>query len=71
MLPAMTTERLDDKVRAALQERRGEWPAVASGAGVSHSWLSKFVRGEIANPGYATLRRLDSYLSPEETRNAA
>lgn len=70
MLAAMTTDRLDDKVRAALQRRRGEWPEVAKGAGVSHSWLSKFVRGEISNPGYATLRRLDGYLSPEPAKAA-
>lgn len=27
-------------------------------AGISHSWISQFVRHKIPNPGYATLRRL-------------
>lgn len=59
----MTTQRLDDKVRGALERRRGEWPLIARQADVSHSWLSKFVRREIGNPGYATLVRLDECLS--------
>jgi transcriptional regulator with XRE-family HTH domain len=49
---------LDIEVRAALQARRGDWPRIAAKCAVSHSWVSKFVRGQIENPGYATLVRL-------------
>lgn len=55
-------QRLDDTVRAALQTRRGTWPSIASSCGVSYSWLSKFARGTIANPGYEALRRLHDHL---------
>jgi transcriptional regulator with XRE-family HTH domain len=59
----MAVTRIDEQVRAALQQRRGYWPTIAKEAGVSHSWLSKFVRHQIGNPGYATLVRLDQYLN--------
>lgn len=72
---------LDQIVRAALTARRGQWKAIAERCGVSHSWLSKFVNGHIANPGYATLQRLRAELVgpdgapaaalPEEVRDAA
>jgi len=53
---------LDAEVLAALKERKGDWQAVAAGAGVSYSWLSKFANGRIENPGYATLVRLRDHL---------
>ena len=72
--------RLDDAVREALEARRGDWPQIALRCRVSHSWLSKFVRGQIKNPGYATLIRLRTELigtegapsipEPEELSNA-
>lgn len=49
---------LDTELKSLLESKRGEWPSIAVDAGVSYSWLSKFVRGQIENPGYATLRRL-------------
>jgi len=55
---------LDITVREALQRRRGEWPALAEQAGVSHSWISQFVRGRIPNPGYRTLQKLAGALLP-------
>ena len=56
---------LDSEVRAALEQRRGEWKQIAAEAKVSHSWISQFVRGKIPNPGYATLCRLSALLQPE------
>lgn len=53
---------LDVEVRDLLESRRGEWQRVAEGAGVSHSWISQFVRGKIPNPGYATLVTLRDFL---------
>ena len=55
----------DSQVRALLEAKRGEWPEVSKCAKVSHSWLSKFVRGEIPNPGYETLKRVHAALTAE------
>lgn len=57
----MTTD-LDVQVRAALNERRGDWRGIAERADVSYSWVSQFVRGLIPNPGYATLKKLAAAL---------
>lgn len=54
---------LDIDVRAALQARKGDWQAIATGSGVSYSWLSKFVNGHIDNPGFGTLMKLHDYLT--------
>lgn len=58
----MVSTNLDLEVRQALERRRGTWPGIAKACGVSHSWISKFVRGEIPNPGYRTLQQLDAHL---------
>jgi hypothetical protein len=60
----------DAKVRAGLDACRGEWQGVATAAGVSHSWLSQFVRGLIPNPGYETLKKVWAAL-PDAARSAA
>lgn len=59
-----------DEIKAALQARRGDWPAISYGAKVSYSWLSKFVNGHIPNPGVATLQKLKAYFAeyPAEER---
>jgi transcriptional regulator with XRE-family HTH domain len=54
---------LDVAVRAALESRRGEWKRIADQAGVSYSWISKFVNGHIPNPGFATLSGLHATLT--------
>lgn len=48
----------DAAIRRALEGCRGDWKAIADDAGVSHSWLSKFVNEHIPNPGYTTLRKV-------------
>ena len=58
----MTTIDLDAEVRRQLEERRGRWPTIAVEAGISHSWISQFVRHRIPNPGYATLCKLQDAL---------
>lgn len=61
----MSTD-LDSEVKRLLNEKRGEWPRVCERAKVSHSWISKFVRGGIPNPGFTTLKKLhDALTSPE------
>jgi predicted transcriptional regulator len=57
---------LDTEVKRLLESRRGDWPCLCQRADVSHSWISKFVRGRIPNPGYATLKRLHEVLSSPE-----
>lgn len=59
---------LDQEIRNRLLARRGEWPAIATTSGISHSWISKFVRRQIPNPGYATLTRLGVVLGVEGLR---
>lgn len=61
---------LDEDVRKALAERKGDWPRIAVQAQVSHSWISQFVRRKIPNPGYATLKKLHAELA-EPTQRAA
>jgi hypothetical protein len=56
------------EVKALLESRRGDWPAICLAAGVSHSWISKFVRGHIDNPGYLTLRNLREHLLKKKVR---
>ena len=67
----MNTLPLDLHVRALLDGRKGDWQAVADGAGVSYSWLSKFFNGHIDNPGFATLTKLRDFLErPAQTSPA-
>lgn len=54
---------LDIEVRQALVARRGQWPRIAEECGVSHSWISQFVRDKIPNPGFKTLTRLREHLA--------
>ena len=42
--------------RELLNKCRGNWAAVEKQSGVSYSWLSKFARCEIPNPGVETLQ---------------
>lgn len=56
---------LDEVVRASLDSARGRWSAIGKDekSGVTQSWISKFVRRKIPNPGYATLKNLHAYLA--------
>jgi transcriptional regulator with XRE-family HTH domain len=53
---------LMSEVRALLDARRSEWEQIAQGSQVSLSWVQKFVRGEVANPGYLTLTDLRNFM---------
>lgn len=65
------TNLLDEEVKTLLVRRRGEWRAVAAGAGVSHSWICKFANGHIPNPGFVTLCKLKDYLTRRKSRKAS
>lgn len=67
----MSKPTLDVDVRELLESRRGEWTKIAEEAGVSHSWISQFVRGKIPNPGFGTLSMLHAYLTkPDQAADA-
>ena len=53
----------DAQIRKALEGCRGDWGTISQQAGVSHSWLSKFVNGHIPNPGLTTLRKVEAALA--------
>lgn len=67
------SKNFDTTIKGQLELRRGEWLEIANRAGVSHSWISKFVNGHIPNPGYATLMKLSDALGPlpRKTKEAA
>ena len=56
--------KLDAAIRNRLAARKGGWLEIAERAGVSHSWMSKFMNGHIKNPGIRTLEKLDQALKP-------
>ena len=62
----------DADIRSALDSRRGDWPQIAELSKVSHSWISKFVRKQIPNPGIETLRLIQAALArPAKSDSAA
>lgn len=60
----MNTQLLDTAIE--LVRARGEMTLrqVADGAGVDFEWLSKFSRGEIADPGVQKVQRVHDFLFP-------
>jgi transcriptional regulator with XRE-family HTH domain len=61
---------LDTTVKDLLEKRRGDWKAIADEADVSHSWLSKFVRGKIPNPGSRTLAKVHEAMLKQQKARA-
>lgn len=45
--------------------------AVADGAGVGHSWLRMFARGQIPDPGYSRIKALSDYFLRASTDRTA
>ena len=50
-----------DFVMYQLQERKGSWPAVSRGSGVSIKTLGKIARREIKDPGVSHVQALYDY----------
>ena len=44
-----------------LQERKGSWPAVSRGSGVSVKTVAKIARREIKDPGVSHIQALHDY----------
>ena len=59
--------KIDAEIRNRLAARKGGWLEIAERAGVSHSWMSKFMNGHIKNPGIRTLEKLDGALEPHNS----
>lgn len=53
-----TTTDLDAEVKRLLEAKPHDWAAIAEKSGVSHSWIHKFVKYGIDNPGYRTLVKI-------------
>ena len=58
-------------VRKSLQAPGINLREVADGAGVGHSWLRMFARGEIPDPGYSRVKALSDYFLRAGKREAA
>lgn len=54
-------------LRAQLNARKGEWPALCIEAGLSYWWLIKFAQGRIREPGLLKIERLQDVLGAEPT----
>lgn len=59
---------LDTQLKARLARVKGDWPVIAKRAGLSYSWICKFAIGQIDNPGYETLRKLNSALAEKPAK---
>ncbi len=51
------------QIRASLQSRKGDWPAICTATGLSYWWLTKFAQGRIREPGLSKIERLQGYIS--------
>lgn len=50
-----------DYVKRCLEETKGRWPDVASGADVSISTLRKIAQGQIVDPSVGKVQKLADY----------
>lgn len=58
----MNLMNLLEQVKNDLKATKGDWVSIAQQAGISYSWITKFMADEIPNPGFYTLERLNSIL---------
>lgn len=61
-----TFDALKDEIRDQLDTRRSDWKTIARDADVSYSWIAKFVRGDITNPRFDTLKSLHACLAKSD-----
>lgn len=47
-----------EATRTHLRRHRGEWPDIATSAGLSYWWLLKFAQGQIKEPGASKIEKL-------------
>lgn len=58
-------------IQKRLQDRRGEWPAIAAAAGLSYWWVMKVGQGKIAEPGLGKIEKLAAELDARDARRVA
>lgn len=51
------------QLRASLQRRRGDWPALCKATGLSYWWVTKFAQGRIREPGLSKVEKLQGYIA--------
>ena len=52
-----------DSVRQKLNAAKGQWPTICEATGLNYSWLTKFARNEIPNPGWNRVKALAEYFA--------
>ncbi len=63
---------LKEKTITLLNERRGDWPAIADSLdGISYHWLQKLAQGHIQDPGVTRIERLYQHLTSGTEETAA
>jgi hypothetical protein len=60
-------ESIHDYVLERLQQEKGNWPAVAKGAGVSYRTLKKIATRDTVSPGIKNLEKLAEYFQSLST----
>ena len=50
-------------ISAYLEEHRGSWPKIAEESGVTYTWMTKIVQGNITNPGIRDIQKLLDYIA--------
>lgn len=55
-------------VKAQLDARRGDWPAICQATGLNYHWLVKFAQGRIAEPGATKLAKLAAHLRASDRK---
>lgn len=45
-----------------LEVNRGTWPQIAADSGVTYTWLTKVMQGNIKNPGVLELQKVIDYI---------
>jgi hypothetical protein len=58
-------------VQDYLESRRGKWREIAVEAEVSYDWLTKFMQGQISEPGYNKIHRLYVIAQGQKNSSAA
>jgi len=57
-----------EKSLEMLHERRGDYDKISAETGLKRSWIAKFSRGQITDPGYQKIETLYTYLVKHRIR---
>lgn len=51
------------EIRAQLNSRRGQWPAICRATDLNYNWMTKFAQGRISDPSASKISRLSTHLA--------